>query len=84
MDFSLFMERYGYKALLAIGILIVGGVVAFPVIGLILTFRRFGVYFGAGILVLTLYFMLINRKTLDAYGKAQGKYFYDPKYGKKP
>jgi len=84
MDFSLFMERYGYKALLAVGVMIVIGVVALPIIGLVVTVKRFGVYFGAGLLVTVLYFMMLNHKVLNAYGKAQGKYFYDPKYGKKP
>jgi len=85
MDFALFMERYGYKILFAIFgaiILVIFGVVALSVYSVL---KLYGLIFGAMILLsVAVYAFFVQRRALNAYGEAHGKYFYDPKYGKKP
>ncbi len=84
MDFALFMERYGYKILLGIFAAVI--IVFLSLIGLwaYALFKMFGAVALAIILGYAIYAFVVQRRVLNAYGEAHGKYFYDPKYGKKP
>lgn len=77
MDFSLFMERHGYKILLAVMSAIVIAFIAIPIIGIAVTAKKFGLTFGAFLLIIAIISSLFFRRTSEAYAEAQGKYFYD-------
>ena len=78
MDFALFMERYGYKIILGIFVLIFLGFIAIPLIGFAWVFKQFGLYIGGIVVVFILVqAFFVNRRILDSYGKAHSKYFYD-------
>ncbi|AIU69716.1 membrane protein [Thermococcus eurythermalis] len=85
MDFALFMERYGYKILFAIFggiVLLIFGVVLLSVYSFL---KLYGLLLGGLLLIsIAVYAFFAKRRYLNAYGEALGKYFYDPKYGKKP
>ena len=83
MDFDLFMERYGYKVLLAVFVGVALIVVGIPIVGFILSVRTMGYVGGAMLIAVLVYALVVNRRVMDSYAEAQGKYFYDPKYGKK-
>lgn len=83
MDFSLFMERYGYKILLGLFALILLGFFAFLGLWVYSMFKFFGGIAAVVILGYALYAFLVQRRILDATAEAHGKYFYDPNYGKK-
>ncbi|BAD85831.1 hypothetical membrane protein, conserved [Thermococcus kodakarensis KOD1] len=85
MDFALFMERYGYKILLVIMLSIVFGIIGIFVGAVFVTLKSYGLYVGGMILIVTaIYAFTVRRKYLQSYGDAMGKYFYDPKQGKRP
>ncbi|WP_048146712.1 hypothetical protein [Pyrococcus abyssi] len=77
MDFALFMEKYGYKILLALVFLVVFGIFGVTIFGLIKATKTYGVAFGVLLLVLIFVRMLVNRRYYEAYGEAMAKYFYD-------
>ncbi|WP_456321455.1 hypothetical protein [Palaeococcus sp. (in: euryarchaeotes)] len=77
MDFSLFMERYGYKILLAVMSALVIIFIAVPIMGIAVTAKKFGLTFGAFLLIIALVSSLFFRRTSEAYAQAHGKYFYD-------
>lgn len=84
MDFALFMERYGYRIILALMALIILGIIGIFVGAVLVTLRLYGLYVGGIILFITaIYAFTVRRRHLQAYGEAMGKYFYDPKQEKR-
>lgn len=83
MDFSLFMERYGYKILLGLFALILVGFFAFLGLWVYAMFKFLGAIAAVVILGYVIYAFIVQRRILDAQAEAHGKYFYDPNYGKK-
>ncbi|WP_342764654.1 hypothetical protein [Thermococcus sp. Bubb.Bath] len=85
VDFALFMERYGYKILLAIGALVVLAIFGTFVAGILAMMKIYGVIIGAIILVgAAFYAFTVTRRSSQAYADAMSKYFYDPKQGRRP
>ncbi len=84
MDFDLFMERYGYKLLFLLFGLVLAGILSVLGLAVYSMLKLFG-YVGAIVLVMYMtYAFLVQRRVLDASAEAHGKYFYDPKQGKRP
>ncbi|AAL80799.1 hypothetical protein PFDSM3638_03380 [Pyrococcus furiosus DSM 3638] len=83
MDFALFMEKYGYKILGLLLVIIVIVVLAFPFLGL-LKFLRENWEVAGVLILLILITSFFRRKYYQAYGEALGRYFYDDKFGKRP
>ncbi len=85
MDFALFMERYGYKLLLAIGALVVLAIFGTFVAAILAMIKVYGLYIGGIILAgAAFYAFTVSRRSSQAYADAMSKYFYDPKQGRKP
>ncbi len=84
MDFALFMERYGYKLLLGIMAAVIIGLFAVPIIGLVKVIKLYGPEIGLLIIITSaIYGFTVWRRHANAYGQAQGKYFYDNKWYKR-
>jgi len=84
MDFALFMERYGYKLLLGIMAAVIIGLFAVPIIGLVKVIKLYGPEIGLLIIITSaIYGFTVWRRHANAYGQAQGKYFYDDKWYKR-
>ena len=83
MDFELFMERYGYTILFGIFIAIVAAIFGIVLLWVYSMFKILGIAAIAMIGGYLIFSYFIKRRYLDAHGEALGKYFYDPKYGKK-
>ncbi|WP_370519563.1 hypothetical protein [Thermococcus sp. JdF3] len=77
VDFDLFMERYGYKILLAIFGMIVAGIFAIIGIWAYVALKYLGLLFGGLIIALVAVRSLMNRRILDAQARVFSKYFYD-------
>ncbi|HII60289.1 hypothetical protein [Pyrococcus horikoshii] len=78
MDFALFMEKYGYKILLAVIFIGIFGLIGYVMFGLLKMISGLGVLgLGAGLALLIAMRMLIAGRYYEAYGEAMGKYFYD-------
>jgi len=84
MDFTLFMERYGYKILLGIMVVVIIGLFAIPVLGIATLIKTYGLEVGFIFLIVTaVYGFTVWRRSAEAYAKAHGKYFYDDKWYKR-
>ncbi|ASJ03967.1 hypothetical protein [Thermococcus barossii] len=77
MDFDLFMERYGYKILLALFGLVVAGMFAIIGIWAYVALKYLSLLFGGLVLMLVVIRSLVSRRVLDAQAQVFSKYFYD-------